>query len=476
MKEIGARMEKIKKRDGFKNSIGAFLAMLGSALGIGNIIKFPALVGENGGAAFILVYIICLLVSGFPVMVAEILIGRKAHKNNVDAYTEAGGTKFWGTIGWFGVFAAMLLLTYYTLFASWVMRYTYTAITGQLNGIADVSASKVIFNNFNGSVEPFFWQIGFLLLAGIVLSFGVKKGIERVVKILIPLLVIILIITVIRGAFLPEASTALKFLLNPDFSKITSTVVVTALGLSFFKLSLGIGSMVIYGSYSDGQTKIISTAAKISAIDLFVSVLAGFAVFSGFFSGNSFGLPLAGFDLLFESMPVLFSNIFFGQQIMFLFFFLTSIVSFTAVLSILEVPISTISEKARLSRLPTVWIVVAIIIIVGSIPSLSNSLFSCLGDNVLVMRIGNIEKSGITNIFDYLVSNIFMPLIGLFTSILVAYKMDKKIFINELNNFGSLNNAKAIKIYRWLLKLASFVLFFIFLKVSGILSFLGIAI
>ncbi|AMP20485.1 hypothetical protein AZF37_04270 [endosymbiont 'TC1' of Trimyema compressum] len=469
-------MEDIKKRDGFGSSIGALLAMLGSALGVGNIIKFPALVGENGGAAFILVYIICLLVSGFPIMVAEIFIGRKAHKNNVDAYTEAGGRKSWGALGWLGTFAAMLLLAYYTLFASWVMRYAYTTMTGQLNGITDVGVAKTLFSNFNGSAEPFFWQVGFLLLAGIVLSFGVKKGIERVVKILMPLLIVILIIAVVRGALLPEAGSALKFLLSPDFSKITSAVVVTALGLSFFKLSLGIGSMVIYGSYSDGQTKIMSTAAKIIIIDLVVSVLAGFAVFSGFFSGNGSGLPLAGFDLLFESLPVLFSNVFLGQHVMFLFFFLTGIVAFTAAISILEVPIAVISEKTRLGRLSTVWIVIAVIMIVGSIPSLGNSLFSYFGDSTLVMRIGDIEKSGITNIFDYIVSNIFMPLIGMFTAILVAYKMDEKTVINELSNFGSINNIKAIKIYRWILKLTPFVLFFIFLKVSGILSLLGITI
>ena len=232
--------------------------------------------------------------------------------------------------------------------------------------------------------------------------------------------------------------------------------------------------MVIYGSYSDGKTKIMGTTAKIIIIDLMVSVLAGFAVFSGFFAGNDSGLPMAGFDLLFQSLPVLFSGVFLGQQVMFLFFFLTGIVAFTAAISMLEVPIAVISEKTRLGRLPTVWIVVGIIILVGSIPSLSNSLFSHLGDDALVMRIGDIEKVGITNVFDYIVSNIFMPLIGLFTAILVAYKMDEKTVADEFSNFGSLNNIKAIKIYRWVLKLTPFVLFFIFLKVSGLLSLLGI--
>ena len=216
-------MEEQKNSDGFGSSIGALLAMLGSALGVGNIIKFPALTGENGGAAFILVYIVCLLISGFPIMVAEILIGRKAHKNNVDAYIEAGGRKSWGALGWLGTFAAMLLLTYYTLFASWVLRYAYTTLAGHLNGITDVGVAKIIFSDFNGSVEPFFWQVSFLLLAGI----------ERVVKFLMPVLIVILIITVVRGALLPEAGTALTFLLSPDFSKITSYVVVTALGLVF---------------------------------------------------------------------------------------------------------------------------------------------------------------------------------------------------------------------------------------------------
>lgn len=470
-------MEKIKKRDGFGSSIGAFLAMLGSALGVGNIIKFPALVGENGGAAFILVYIFCLLISGFPIMVAEVLIGRKSHKNNVDAYTEAGEKKTWGAVGWFGAFTTIFLLSYYTLFASWVIRYAYEAITGHLNYIADAGIAKTLFNNFNGSAEPFFWQVAFLVLAGIVLSLGIKNGIERIVKILMPLLIVILAVTVVRGMFLPAAGTALKFLLSPDFSKITSTVVVSALGLSFFKLSLGIGSMVIYGSYSNDKTKIINTAAKISIIDLVVSILAGFAIFSGFFSGNSSSLPLAGFDLLFESLPILFSGVFFGQYIMFLFFFLTGIIAFTAVISILEVPIAIISEKTRPGRLAAVWIVIAAVVIIGSIPSLSNSFFSsCLGENNLIMHIGDIEKAGITNIFDYLVSNVLMPLIGLFTAILVAYRMDKKTVINELNNFGSLNNIKIIKIYLYILKILPFILFFIFMKASGILGIFGIII
>ena len=434
-------MQEIKsKREGFSSSIGVIAAILGSAVGLGNIWKFPYVTGANGGAAFILVYLLCLALVGLPVMLAEHLIGRHTKANAVGAFKKLQPRKPWFLVGGAGVLSAFLIMAFYTTVAGWVYSYIFKAAGGALLSTKPEDTSLVFKTLVSGVSEPLFWQIFVLLVTGSIIMAGVTKGIERVTKVLMPLLFILLIVIDIRSLTLSGAGAGLSFLFKPDFSKITVSVVLAALGLAFFKLSVGMGAMITYGSYVDKSENLPKMAVKVALADTLVSLMAGIAIFPAVFA---FGFkPDAGPKLLFIIIPTVFSSMPFGRVFMVLFFVLTAIAATGAMLSLLEVPIAYLTEQYQWTRRNATLLTILGIALLGSTATLSNSLLA------------NVTLFGKTffDFFDFATSNVLLPLGGIFISLFVGWQWGYANVKQEMSNGGELKNDGLVRVYMFLVK------------------------
>ena len=434
-------MQEIKsKREGFSSSIGVIAAILGSAVGLGNIWKFPYVTGANGGAAFILVYLLCLALVGLPVMLAEHLIGRHTKANAVGAFKKLQPRKPWFFVGGAGVLSAFLIMAFYTTVAGWVYSYIFKAAGGALLSTKPEDTSLVFKTLVSGVSEPLFWQIFVLLVTGSIIMAGVTKGIERVTKVLMPLLFILLIVIDIRSLTLSGAGAGLSFLFKPDFSKITVSVVLAALGLAFFKLSVGMGAMITYGSYVDKSENLPKMAVKVALADTLVSLMAGIAIFPAVFA---FGFkPDAGPKLLFIIIPTVFSSMPFGRVFMVLFFVLTAIAATGAMLSLLEVPIAYLTEQYQWTRRNATLLTILGIALLGSTATLSNSLLA------------NVTLFGKTffDFFDFATSNVLLPLGGIFISLFVGWQWGYANVKQEMSNGGELKNDGLVRVYMFLVK------------------------
>lgn len=427
-------------RQGFTSALGALAATLGSAVGLGNIWKFPALTGQNGGAAFLFIYLACVFMVGIPVMMAEFIIGRKAKANAVGAYKKLEPGRPWVAAGWMGVGSAFLIMAFYTDVAGWVFAYVYRSAAGQLNGL-NAAATENTFNSLAGSVgTPLFWQWVVLLVVGLVVMAGVQKGIERITKILLPVLFVLLLLCDARALTLPGAKEGLNFLFNPDFSRLTGVAILTALGLAFFKLSVGMGTMTTYGSYMGDNDNLPATAIKVALSDIIVSLLAGIAVFPAVFA---FGFePEAGASLLFITIPMVFNSMPFGNVFMVLFFLLASIATIGAMISILEVPTAVFTEEYNWSRNRATIVSVLIMGLLGVLATLSTSV---LADNLVWGKTW-------FDIFDFASSNVLMPLGGLIICLYVGWKMGLVQIHEEASNHGRLFNAGLVRLYTFVVK------------------------
>ena len=306
-----------KERNNFGSKIGIVLATAGSAVGLGNIWRFPFMTGENGGAAFILIYIGCILLLGIPGMISEFIVGRHAATNAVSAYGKLASGKGWKIIGVLGIVSATIILGFYSVVAGWCLQYLYASVAGQLNG--DSAYVSNYFAAFSGSVAmPIVWGLVFILLTHLVVIRGVRNGIEKASKLFMPILFVLLLIIVIASCLLPGAGRGIEFLFKPDFSKVDSGVFLSALGQAFFSLSLGMGAIMIYGSYIEEGTNLAKTSIQIALLDTLVAVLAGLVVFPAVFS---FGIdPAAGPQLVFITLPTVFAQMTGGYFFSILFF------------------------------------------------------------------------------------------------------------------------------------------------------------
>ena len=297
----------ISKRDGFTSTFGVLVATLGSAVGLGNIWKFPSLTGTNGGAGFLLVYLLATLMVGLPLMMVETMLGRTARANAITSFERlAPKQPWWKVIGWMGFVAALLIMSFYSEVAGWVYAYVFKAISGEILTSDPKVAGGVFGALVSNPTSSLIWQWVVLGITGSIIMLGVSKGIEAVTRKLMPLLFILLLILCVRSLTLEGASQGLTFLFSPDFSKITPAVVLTALGLAFFKLSLGMGTMLTYGSYFREDQNIPATATRVMLADLSVSLLAGIAIFPAVFA---FGFePAAGPSLVFMTIPAVFTS------------------------------------------------------------------------------------------------------------------------------------------------------------------------
>lgn len=414
------------KRATFGSKIGVILATVGCAVGLGNIWRFPYMLGENGGAAFLLVYISCILFLGIPVMITEFFIGRYSRKNAAGAFkVMAPGTK-WSVIGYNGVAAAFLILGYYAVVSGWTLEYIVQAFSGSLEGknATDFADEFTAFST--GVFRPILWTVVFIALTHIIIISGVKEGIERASKVMMPMLFLILIALCVRSITLPGASEGLTFLFNPDFSKIDSSVVLSAMGQAFFSLSIGMGCLITYASYFGKQTNLQTTALQVTILDTLVAVLAGVMIFPAVFS---FGIePTTGPELVFITLPNVFEQLPFGNIWSFVFFVLLALAALTSTISLHEVSTAYVHEEYHISRKKAAVIVSIGVTILGILSSLSMGLlksYTLFGLNFF-------------NLLDFVTAKIMLPLGGMMICIFTAKRVDKLLLKEEVTNHGTI--------------------------------------
>lgn len=417
------------KRANFGSRLGIVLATAGSAVGLGNVWRFPTMTGENGGAAFILLYIICVIALGIPCMLSEFIIGRRVQANAARAYsTLANGTP-WRFIGYFGVFTGFLIVSYYSVVSGWCLQYVTASVGNGLSG--DAKSVADYFDTFvKNPWMPVVWLVVFFGISHFVVSRGVEKGIERASKLMMPLLFLLLVVIAVASCLLPGAGQGIKFLFNPDFSKVDSGVFLGALGQAFYSLSLGMGCLVTYASYFKRDTHLVKSATQIVAIDTVIAIMAGLMIFPAVFSVG--GDVSAGPSLVFITLPNVFNEAFAGVPLLghimaLLFYLLLSVAALTSLISLHEVCTAFIHEEFHQSRKKAA----AIVTVIGSILGIFCSLSFCHAELSLFGR-------SLFDLFDFTTGQIFLPLGGFLTSLFVGWYVPKYIVREELTNNGTL--------------------------------------
>jgi NSS family neurotransmitter:Na+ symporter len=408
-------------RDAFASTLGAFAATLGSAIGLWNIWKFPYLTGSNGGAAFVLTYLVAVAVVGLPVMVVEHAIGRRMRLDAVRAYEQViPRQRRWAIIGWAGLASAFLIMAFYTDVAGWVFAYVFKSIASAVSGTP--LTPKTFGDLAGGTWEPLAWQAGVLVLTSGIIAAGVSRGIEKVTKTLMPLLLVLLVVCDLRALTLPGAARGVAYLFSPDLGKLTGTVMLSALGLAFFKLSLGMGTMTTYGSYLPAETRIVPNATRVALADTLVSLLAGLAIFPTVFAFG--GTPAGGPGLLFNTIPLVFSKIPGGGFFTALFFVLAAIATIGAMVSLIEVPVAWLVEKGHVSRPAAAAITGAAMFGLGVLATLSQ--------NPVLAGVKPFGKD-FFDLFDFLSSDVLLPLGGLAITFVGGWLLKREAFLDEVN-------------------------------------------
>ena len=410
------------KREQWGSRLGFILAASGSAVGLGNIWKYPHMAGQNGGAAFTIVYLICILIVGLPILLGELAIGRNTQLNPVGAFTRLSEKSNWKWVGFLGVGSAFVILSFYGVVGGWTLRYTVYSLLGgfeSLSGNPEVSGD--VFNSFiSNSINPILWQLLFMAVSiGIIIK-GVKSGIEEGAKIMMPLIVVILGVLVIRGLTLVGGSEGLTFLFKPKFSDLTPSSIVLALGHAFFTLSLGMGTMITYGSYLDKKQNLVNSAIWVILLDTAIAMLAGTAIFTIVFAMGAD--PSAGAGLIFVVLPTIFPQIGGGLVWGTLFFFILFMAALTSAISILEVITAYFIDEKGWSRQKATLLFGGVITLVGVFCSLS---------------LGSLNITGIFDItfFDFLdelSSKYMLPIGGALTAIFILNKWTVGSFLDEI--------------------------------------------
>lgn len=467
------------KREHWKSNLGFILAAAGSAIGLGNIWKFPYITGQNGGGAFVLIYLGCIFIIGLPVMLCEITLGRHTERNPVGAFKKVcpsastlahviggaivvtgvfllafrewgwavvmlalGAAIFrysWTVAGAMGVLAGFVILSFYSVVAGWTLGYVVQSILGKLD-FADVPVAEAHFGAIIGNPA---WAIGFhlvfMILCVLIVYKGIQSGIERWSKILMPVLFFLLVVLIIRGLTLPGALEGVRFYLSPDFSKISADSVLLALGHAFFTLSLGMGAMITYGSYVNKEQNIFMSALSITALDTLIALMAGLAIFPAVFAQG--GVPNAGPGLVFHVLPTVFNRIPPGALWNTLFFLLLSVAALTSGISLLEVVTAYFVDEKGWSRRVATVVFGTVIFVLGCFSAVSVGDWSRLSwlHRALVWCFGSVQDS-FFNVMDNLASNWLLPLGGLFIALFVGWVWGVKAAITEIRH-GSHNFA-----------------------------------
>ena len=412
-----------KPRAQFATRIGVIAASVGSAIGLGNIWRFPYEAGQHGGGAFLLIYILFVFAIGVPIICSEFLIGRSSHSNVLGAFQklERKGSK-WHLISYVGILSSLMILSFYSVVAGWTLEYTIQSVTG---GLKDSSPDYLAnyFQEFTTqSNRSLMWTIVFLLLNYLIIRKGLKNGIERMSNIMTPLLFVILLVFCVNSLMMPGAADGLKFLFVPDFSKITPKVMLGALGQAFFSLSLGVSTLITYASYFKKDVPLVRSASIVAGFDTLFAIVAGLIIFPALFT---YGIePTEGPKLVFEVLPYIFSQTPGGQIWATAFFFLLFLASITSTISMSEISISFFCEEWKMTREKASMLNTVIAIVFGSLCALSCGAAADW----------KIFGMTVFDLFNFTTANLLMPVCGIVFAIFAGWFMDKKLVRSQLTN------------------------------------------
>ncbi|WP_290647674.1 sodium-dependent transporter [Aquisalimonas sp.] len=402
------------------------LAATGSAVGLGNLWRFPYLVGENGGAAFVIIYLLCILLVGLPIMIAEITIGRRGKRSPINSLRsvslEEGRSRRWSLLGWLGVAAGFFILSFYSVVGGWALFYVLQALLGSFGGITADAASELFDTLLASPGSVVVWHTLFMLILFVIVAAGVRRGLQRAVTLLMPLLFVLLILLVGYGMAASGAfQEAMAFMFRPDFSAVEAGTILTALGQAFFTLSLGMGAIMVYGAYLSRQESIAKSAAWIVGMDTATALLAGLAIFPIVFAA---GLePGEGPGLVFVTLPIVFGEIPFGYGLGLLFFVLLSVAAVTSGMSLLEPATAYLTEQTGGNRAQAAALITGLIWVLGIACGLSLNVWS--GFELL-------PGMGIFDALEFVSNDIMLPLGGLLIAVFVAWRMRLSSVVSEL--------------------------------------------
>ena len=444
----------MSNRGSFGSKIGVVLAAAGSAVGLGNVWRFPTEVGNNGGAAFILIYLFSVFFIGVPVMVSEFVIGRNTHANTITAFRKLAPKTWWRIGGIEGVFVAFFISCYYIVVSGWTLHYTVASFLNRLSGDQDY---KAFFNSFvSNPLEPIIYTVVFMLMTHFVIVRGVERGIERFSKLMMPMLLLIIAVLVICSFSMSGFAEGITYLLRPDFSKVTPSVVLSAVGQAFYSLSLAMGCLCTYASYFGPNTNLMKTAMSVSVIDTCVAILCGFIIFPAVFSvpgvepGEGPGLVFITlphvFNIAFHSVPLI------GFLFSSLFYLLLLLSALTSAISLHEPVTAYIHEEWHVSRHRAAGMVTAGCILLAIACSLSMGVWNGF-------RVGGLC---LFDLFDFVSAKIILPLGGIIICLFVGWRLDRQLVYNEVTNNGSLR-IRLFRLYiflvRWVAPLAISIIF-----------------
>lgn len=416
------------ERVSFGSKLGAILAAAGSAVGLGNIWRFPYETGNHGGAAFILIYLACVFVLGMPIMIAEFTVGRRSKASTGKAFgVLAPGTQ-WKWIGFLGVLAGLLILGYYSVVAGWTLEYIVTSLS---NGFAGKGPEDFVasFQSFSQDpIRPIVWLLAFLFLTHFVIVKGVKDGIEKYSKILMPVLFILIVVLAGCSLSLPNAGKGLEFLLKPDFSKVDAGVFLGAMGQAFFSLSLGMGCLSTYASYFGSDTRLGKTALSVGVIDTMVAILAGLIIFPAAFSVGI--QPDAGPSLIFITLPNVFQQAFGGVPFLaaifsLMFYVLLALAALTSTISLHEVVTAYLNERFNLYRSRAALLVTSFCAVTGVLSSLSLGVWDA-----------KFFSLSFFDLLDFVTAKLMLPLSGFLVCLFVGWYLKRSLSYEELTNYG----------------------------------------
>ena len=422
----------MSERANFKNTLGVILATAGSAVGLGNVWRFPYMTGQNGGASYIVIYILCVLLLGIPCMISEFIIGRHSASNTARAYNKMGN-RWWGIIGMLSVSTGFLITCYYVIVSGWCLQYMYATVLGELHGDAAYFISY--FSDFSSNPwKPLLWVAVFMGITHWVIIHGVRGGIERASKVLMPALFVLLLVIVVASCMLPGAERGISFLLKPDFSKIDGSVCLNAMGQSFYSLSIGMGCICTYASYFSRRTNLSQSAIQISVIDCLVAILAGLMIFPAAFSVGV--QPDSGPSLIYITLPNVFQQAFsavpfVGTIVSFAFYALMSLAALTSMISLHEVSTAFFQEEMHISRKRSATIVSVSTSVIAIFCSLSLA-----GVDWLV-----IGGKSLFDWFDFVTGQLFPPIVGFFACLFIGWYVPKDIVRDEFTNWGTLRSS-----------------------------------
>jgi len=428
----------MSERGNFGSRLGIVLATAGSAVGLGNVWRFPYMTGQNGGAAFIIVYLACILLLGIPGMVSEFIVGRHSQTNAARAYASFSHGKAWGLIGGLGIITSTIILGFYAVVAGWCLHYLGASTIGNLKG--DAGFVQSYFKTFScDPIKPAVLGVAFILITHFIIIRGVRNGIERASKLLMPLLFVLLLIIVIASCSLPGALKGVEFLLKPDFSKVSGKVCLEALGQAFFSLSLGTACLCTYASYFSRQTKLLYSATQIALIDFLIALMAGLMIFPAAFSVGV--QPDSGPSLIFITLPNVFQQAFsfmpmLGYVISILFYALLVFAALTSTISMHEIGTAFFHEELHIKRSKAAWILTIVCSIIAIFCSLS------IGKPDI-----QVWGKSLMDFCDFVTAQVMLPSGALLTSILVGWFASKAIVRDEFTNWETSNSKSYFNFY-----------------------------